>query len=251
MGLSAPHDIRSSPVNRRADRRGGPPLRQTFVHCRRSNVAAMITDTSAFADLRVVLLDDNRNFQQVMRTILRSIGFRRIDVLSEADRFISHLEHHHVDLAFVDLVMTGTGGSRTAGLTLIAQARRTATVINRSLPMVLVTGHASRSVVTSSIAAGADHVLAKPVSPRSIVAVARAMMQVVRDYAPGADGYFGPDRVAARVRLDGRIDQMERAVRPAAPSGRAESRTLARPHVPGLNVAIRSSDAGADAAFLD
>lgn len=211
----------------------------------------MAIETSVFADQRVVLLDDNRNFQQVMRTILRSIGFRRIDVLSEADRFISHLEHHHADLAFVDLVMTGTGGSRTAGLTLIEQARRTATLVNRALPIVLVTGHASRSVVASSIGAGADHVLAKPISPRSVFAVARAMAGVVRDYRPGPEGYFGPDRVAARSRLDGRIGQIERVVRPTAPVRQAETWTRARPHVPGLNVAIRASEPDLDAAFLD
>jgi len=48
----------------------------------------MNTVPEDFADRRVVVVDDNRNFQQVMRVMLRSFGFRRIDVIAEADHFL-------------------------------------------------------------------------------------------------------------------------------------------------------------------
>jgi CheY-like chemotaxis protein len=210
----------------------------------------MNTMPEDFAERRVVVVDDNRNFQQVMRVMLRSFGFRRIDVIAEADHFLGHLEHHHVDFAFVDLVMTGTGGSRQAGLSLIRAVRRSPVVVNRAMPMVLVTGHASRGVIVASVEAGADHVLAKPVSPHTVLACLKALKGSERSYGRGADGYFGPDISEARQRLERRLRLSEgrRPEAPRATSLAAPAAGSGRPYpVPGFNVPVRDDSSH----FLD
>lgn len=210
----------------------------------------MPDDLAPFADHHIVIVDDNRNFQQMLRAMLRGFGFRRIDTLSEASAFLPHLEHHAVDLALVDLVMTGTGGSRSAGIDLIGAARRSRTVLNRGMAAVLVTGHASRDVVRAAVAAGADHVLAKPLAPRNVLGAIRTILAGRRDYAAGRDGYYGPDVEAAKGRLDRRVRDFVRTGRyvaePARPAPEA-ARAARLLQVPGFNVPLRDGET----AFLD
>jgi CheY-like chemotaxis protein len=195
-------------------------------------------DPETFAERRVLVLDDNKNFQRVMRTILRAVGFRRVDVLSEAPEVLPMLVHQHMDLAFIDMVL---GGSRTDpdGLGLIEDIRHAPDIINRAMPIVLVTGHASRSVVTRAMTCGADHVLAKPLSPSTVLKAVTALLAAGPRYVRGEAGYFGPDLDAARMRIEGRINKLDnRAARPDPAPAPTAAQPRA-PSVPGLNVALR------------
>lgn len=204
--------------------------------------------TPAIPDIaakRIVVLDDNRNFQNMMRGMLRAFGFRNVDVLSEAAALVTLLEQNHVDLGFFDLVMTGSGGSRTAGIDAVKAVRWSKRIVNRTMPIVLVTGHASRPVVEAASLAGADHVLAKPISPQSLCSVITAMLAQPPRYVASEGDYFGPDLDVVRRRLKRAAAERRPAHQDDPASRPVEPRRA--PSIPGLNVPIKDSDA----AFLD
>lgn len=209
-----------------------------------------------FGTLRVLIVDENRTFQNLLRSMLRGFGIRRVDVLWDPERVMHLLEGQIVDLAFIDLVVPqDTGGWRKTGMELIADIRHSARLANPYMPAILVTGHSSRPVVEAAVSVGADHVLAKPVSPNAVHAAVRAFAARRPAYVSGPSGYFGPDKEAARRRLRGtggaRLPLLvDRTRRPSAP---VRSEPVVAPTIPGLNVPIRLAPErdALDAAFLD
>jgi two-component system, chemotaxis family, chemotaxis protein CheY len=209
----------------------------------------MRVEDGSLADLRVAILDDNRNFQILLRTMLRHLGCRRIEAFSDPGAAMTHVCDTPVDLVFVDFVMphqTGAEWTHTV--------RRLADVANPDMAIVLVTGHADHATVGAGLAAGVDDVLAKPLAPETLMRHIRLVQSRPRPYVRAA-GYYGPDIGSALRRL--RAMGGPAAGRPAAraPLPVVEPRPRPAPvgpSVPGLNVEIRSRDGhSADAMFLD
>lgn len=193
--------------------------------------------------IRVVVLDDNRNFQNMLRGLLRGFGIRHVETVSDSVALSTLLTHQHVDLGFFDFILGGAGHPN--GIDAVRETRLSRRVVNRTMPIVLVTGHASRPVIETAITAGADHVLAKPVSPQTVVGVVNAMLTADRGYVAGPDGYFGPDLEAARRRLQRGAARLETLAAPTPAAPAPEPRRSVT--VPGLNVPIRDEFT----AFLD
>ncbi|TBW41012.1 response regulator [Siculibacillus lacustris] len=192
-----------------------------------------------FDDVRVLVLDDNRNFQNLLRTMLRHIGFRRIDLFSEPAEARRHAVGAPVDLAFVDLVMPGE-----SGLDWVRAARRTDRLSNPEMAIVMVTGHSDKRIVEAAIDAGADGFLVKPLSPDSLRRHVATTLKRPFPYVRSGDGYYGPD-------LHGR--RRAEIVAPIVEAG-ASPRPRREPArtVPGLDVALRETPAHVlDTMFLD
>lgn len=186
---------------------------------------------ATFADVRVCILDDNRNFQNLFRTLLRGMGFRRVDLFADPYEAQAFVAQTPIDVTFVDLMMPGQNG-----IDWIRTARRSIGLANPTMPMTLVSGHIDRAVLAAAIDAGADDVLVKPLSPATLLRHTLRLLHRPAPYVRGPAGYFGPDLRRLRSRL--RHDRMPEASDPA--TGSAE--TFARRHlrsVPGLNVEIR------------
>lgn len=145
-------------------------------------------------DGRLAVIDGNRNFHPVMRGILRSLGFRRIEPFFEGGEALDHLRSAWCDLAFVDLTLID--GS---GLAWISTLRRTK-LSNRNMPIVVLTSATSRRNIEEAMAAGADYVMAKPVSPKLLADRIRYLTECPLDYIALRDGYFGPDPARFRWR---------------------------------------------------
>ncbi len=138
-------------------------------------------------DGRLAVIDGNRNFHPVMRGILRSLGYRRIEPFLEGGDALDHMRSTWCDLAFVDLTLID--GS---GLACISTLRRSK-LSNRRMPIVVLTGATSRRNIEDAMAAGADYVMAKPVSPKLLSDRMRYLTERPQDYIALRDGYFGPD----------------------------------------------------------
>ena len=138
--------------------------------------------------VHVLVLDDNQNFVSIMKSILRGFGVRHIYDERDASQAMELIEHHSIDIAFVDLKMPIFSGLEFAKL--VRNAENTS---NRQLPIVLVTGNASRSTIADAINAGIEEVLAKPVSPKSVYDRLVRLLQEAYEYVE-VDGYFGPCR---------------------------------------------------------
>lgn len=112
--------------------------------------------------LRVLVVDDNANFLQIMRTIMEGIGVSEI-------RAVSDLETARAALSGtkLDVVVTDWHVGRESGLDLVRWVRAQPSLT--ALPVLMLSGHerlASRDVATS---VGADDFMEKPISARGLL----------------------------------------------------------------------------------
>ncbi len=61
------------------------------------------------------------------------------------------------------------------------------------MPIVVLTSATSRRNIEDAMAAGADYVMAKPVSPKSLADRIRYLTERPLDYVAMESGYYGPD----------------------------------------------------------
>lgn len=198
----------------------------------------MVDSVAHHAERRLIVIDDNRNFQNLMRTILRHLGFRSVEVFGDPVAAKTYVAQNQIDLVFVDISMPAFDGVRWIGA-----VRVDPTVRNRMMPIVVVSGHTSRAVVQAAVNAGADDVLSKPISPRTLHDRALRLLDRPPRYVERANGYVGPDLVLGPRRLE-RIGRGARS-----DSGGGRRAEMARPALPGFNVPLKTPEA--DMTFLD
>lgn len=204
-----------------------------------------------FAGARVAVLDDSRHFQVLLRTMLRQMGFREIDVFGDPDEALRHVADVAVDLMLVDLVMP-----RRNGVDWVHTVRRRLDVANADMAIVMMSSHAVRAVLEPAVCAGIDAFLVKPFSAETLARHARGVLEGRSRYVDGPGGYWGPDFRPIRSRLA----EIERGVARrgvGAPSRSVPERPAApalplRPGLPGLDVEIADrSRYSSDFTFLD
>jgi DNA-binding NarL/FixJ family response regulator len=113
----------------------------------------------AVADIRALVLDDNRNFQNLLRMLLRQLGFRRIELFGEPSEAERQVREHAFDLAFVDYSMP-----KVNGIDWVRSVHQSGGPANPDMATVMVTGHGGRKLVEEAVAAGIDGFLLKPLS---------------------------------------------------------------------------------------
>ena len=200
----------------------------------------------SFAGARVLVLDDNRTFQSLMRTMLRHLGFRAVDVFSDPREALAHVASVPVDLAFVDLIMPEQNGIDWVG-----QVRRMVGLANPDMAIVMVSGLAVRRVLEPAIVAGIDGFVVKPLAPETLARHARRALADRHRYVSGPDGYWGPDAARTRLRVaDMRLQRRFAAL--AARLGNVPRAPRLPPGLPGFDVEIaRHRPSGEDTLYID
>jgi DNA-binding NarL/FixJ family response regulator len=138
----------------------------------------------AVADIRALVLDDNRNFQNLLRMLLRQLGFRRIELFGEPHEAERQVREHAFDLAFVDYSMPTVNG-----IEWVRSVQQSGGPANPDMAMVMVTGHGGRKLVEEAVAAGIDGFLLKPLSSerleRHVATVLGRRREVLRRHDRG------------------------------------------------------------------
>jgi len=136
----------------------------------------------------IAVIDDNRNFLQIMRGVLRACGVGESFEAANAYKALEYLRSRDVDIIMTDYKMP-----EIDGIELIAMIRADRNLASRAAPIICVSGYAERGMVEAAIRAGADDFLVKPISPRDVLA--RITHHLARPLAYfETDSYFGPDR---------------------------------------------------------
>ena len=112
--------------------------------------------------IRVLIVDDSRFMRRLVRSILRSLGVKYIIDTDRAEMAINFVKAQDFDVVILDWVMPGIGG---AGF---CDAARHIARVKPMPPIVVITAHATRKVVTEAIRAGVDQILVKPFSATSL-----------------------------------------------------------------------------------
>lgn len=131
---------------------------------------------SSLEELNIVVIDNSRTMQTILRSMLQPLRARRVRIYDTAADALREMLIEPPNLILTDWVMMPTSGYR---LLRIIRHRSMAPLC--FVPVVVVTGHATRSAVESAFRMGAHSVMVKPLSPH---AMRRRVEWLIHDARP-------------------------------------------------------------------
>ena len=143
---------------------------------------------SAFSQLRVLILEDSAAMRSILRSILSALGCHQISLHGDALDALDAAEHFVPDIVLCDYHLEDLDG-----LEFVHQLRASESAGLAMTPVIMVTSYTDREKIRSYINAGADEVLAKPVSAEGLYARVAAVVNRRRPFVR-TSVYFGPDR---------------------------------------------------------
>ncbi len=137
---------------------------------------------------RVLLLDDHAEGGNILAQIVMGFGVKRITrstAVAEAQELCAASEFH--------IILVNANLHESPAFEFIDWLRRAGLQHNSFTPVILVTGHTQRGQVEKARDCGANIVLAKPVSPQSML---ERIIWIAREKRPfvNCETYMGPDR---------------------------------------------------------
>lgn len=120
--------------------------------------------TVNWATLKVLVVEDNRNFQLIISTILRSLGVRSITTADSGAGGLGSLNGGGV----FDLVLSDWRMEEMDGLEFVRQARAAGV----ATPIIMMTGYGDDVVREQAREAGVDAFLEKPITARGFLETA-------------------------------------------------------------------------------
>lgn len=148
-----------------------------------------VSQLEAHVSRAVLLLDDNEKFLIVVRSMLREFGFENVYEFTDPQKAFLFSTRLHIDVILTDLVMKPVNGFQFAD-----RIRHADVVVNRVVPMILMTAYADHQNIRKAIVHGIDEVLVKPFSARQLHDRLLGVLDKPRVYIKTPTGYFGPDR---------------------------------------------------------
>jgi len=137
---------------------------------------------------RVLLIDDNPQALEALHAMFRGFGVRKQFKCGSGAEAMHVVKTQELDLIVIDSSMPDMDG-----YDFVRWLRRDAPDISKFTPVIMLTGHAARSMVEKSRDSGANFVVSKPFTPEILLQrvfwVAKDERQMVV-----AEGYVGPDR---------------------------------------------------------
>jgi DNA-binding response OmpR family regulator len=141
------------------------------------------------SDMRILVLAHKGSSSQVLRTVFSVAGFGHVVCLHEPRRAVELLCAEHFHAVFVE------GTMEHEGTPFALAARRLPALRNPMIPMFAVFPLARKCDVEAARDLGAHGVICRPVSPKTVMAKLRAVLDAPRPFIV-APSFFGPDRRA-------------------------------------------------------
>ena len=136
----------------------------------------------------VLLVDDNPQALEALTAMFRGFGVRKQFKCGSGAEAMHVVKTQELDLIVIDSTMPDMDG-----YDFVQWLRREAPDAAKFTPVIMLTGHAARTVVEKSRDSGANFVVSKPFTPEVLLQrvfwVAKDERQMVV-----AEGYVGPDR---------------------------------------------------------
>jgi CheY-like chemotaxis protein len=144
--------------------------------------------TLDWAALRVLIVDDNEFFRQVVRTVLSAAGVTEMWEAGTSEEALDRFwAEDRIDLVLLDYIMKPLDG-----LAVTRMMRDEAHSHDPTVPIIMVSGHLNPAEVRVALNAGVHAVVGKPISARELL---RVVKRTMTEHVPfvSTEGYFGPD----------------------------------------------------------
>lgn len=154
----------------------------------------MKNSTINLKDLVILVADPNSYLRRVVNGMLRGFGANKVLEVEHSNGLFQALSAQKIDILLCDMRLPPHGG-----LKLTRTIRRNSDNENRTLPILLMSSDTSESTVKNARDAGANIVVAKPMSPSGLYDRLGWIVFNPRPFVDTAT-YFGPDR---RFKIEG------------------------------------------------
>ncbi|WP_425999330.1 response regulator [Caulobacter sp. DWR1-3-2b1] len=151
--------------------------------------------------LSVLVVDDNANMRKILAAILKAFGIRDIQEAEDGLQALRILNAREIDIIFTDLMMQPVDG-----LAFIRWIRASPASPCPYVPIVMITGHATKRSLDEARIAGVTEFLAKPLNARGVMHRLNEVINNPRVFVRVGE-YFGPCR---RRRIDHEFAGQER-----------------------------------------
>ena len=141
----------------------------------------------AFDRASVLVVDDSVWMRVILRQMLKSLGFSRIQETESAEAALALVENAPPDIVLVDWDMAPMNG-----LELTRRIRRLPGEA-RFVPVIMISAYSTLGNVLAARNAGVNEFLVKPASPQTLYHHLVAVIERPRLFVE-APGYTGPDR---------------------------------------------------------
>jgi two-component system, chemotaxis family, chemotaxis protein CheY len=138
--------------------------------------------------LTVLVVDDNRHMRMLIRSMLRAFDITEVIEAWSSDQAEGLLHGAGIDIMLLDQQI-----GPLDGLTFTRALRLAEGNPNRMIPIVMMTAHATREMVTAARDAGVTEFLAKPVAPKALALRLWSIITKPRPFVR-AGAFFGPCR---------------------------------------------------------
>ncbi len=138
--------------------------------------------------LNVLIVDDNKHIQLLMKEILRAFGIRSFQTAEDGAGALEILKTFVADLVICDWNM-----SPVDGLEFVDLLRKSTDSSNPFVPVIMLTGYTEYHRVTEARDHGVTEFLAKPVSPKALYDRVVRIIENPRIFVRSKN-YVGPDR---------------------------------------------------------
>ena len=138
-------------------------------------------------DLNVLIVEDNSGMRLLLRTLLNAFGVKSIAQASDGSEALMMIPDGGYDLIITDWEMAPMKGGD-----FLRELRH---LDNRPfcfIPVIVLTGHASRKLVQEAFDNGASHLLVKPVTAASLLHRIEWVLADERPYSVAGSIYRQP-----------------------------------------------------------
>src|SRR3954470_10635542 len=143
--------------------------------------------STLFANIKVLVIDDEHYMRKVVRTLLMSIGVRTIYEAPDGASGLDIIRTMGPDVVIVDCQMPGLDG-----LGVVRTVRSPDTFPYPDVPIIMLTGHSERSRVIEALETGVHEFLLKPVSSKALADRLTAVISTPRKVVRRGN-YYGPE----------------------------------------------------------
>ncbi len=154
----------------------------------------MKNPTVNLRDLVILVADPNAYARRITNGILRGFGANKVLEVEHSLSLFQVLTGQKIDILLCDMRLPPHGG-----LMLTRSIRRNTNNENRTIPILLMSSETGETTIKNARDAGANIVVAKPMSPKSLY---DRLSWIAFNPRPFVDTptYFGPDR---RFKIEG------------------------------------------------
>ena len=141
-----------------------------------------------FAGLRVMVADQNLFERRVVSQICRGFEVRNVVDVADGSEALTLMRAHRFDLVFCDISLRNM-----SGLDLARHIRSDADVLDRQVPIILLTSQTQYAKIVAARDSGVTEIVAKPISPKLLEDRITYVFQQPRPFVEAAS-YVGPSR---------------------------------------------------------